>query len=879
MFLLLGLACTPVISGCGGCRDDEEAAKAKAKAKPKKPKPDFSRFRLRVLPNDGRPLSRSVKPGHWTAGTLRAKANNFTFVGRLDASVVDMEGRSLEVERTPFYLASSRPARLTKGDIRYMELFFFVPRGSERSRLDCRLRDRHSGAEIRQENEPLVHMPAHQYYLFVMARQPERYRNLTGLTSIRAPVDAFVAENEDLHYRVLRPRIRTQQIPLPSQSLAWTSIAYLLWDGIGPEELRADQRQAMLDWLHWGGQLIVSGPDTLDLLQNSFLKPYLPATTTKTAKISAPQLADLSRYWSIAGANSIVKPLAALKPWVGIGLEKHPDAAYLPGADGLVVERSVGRGRIVVTAFRLNQAELLNWPSFDSFFSGGVLRREPRSFIASQGGGEDMVWVGYPDDRFDARKTTNLRYFSRDARETGYVVTSHGRMTQLDDGVSDESDRYVNAKLKIVSGPGTGQSRTITQYGSDRQTHHDDWKDLPDTRSVYVIDVGGESGVAGWNDFSATSAAIRSALKDASGIAIPKREFVLRVLGVYLLVIVPLNWFLFWVIGRVEWAWIAAPVIAVLCAITVIWLAQLDIGFARSKTEIATIEAHAGYPRAHVTRCATLYTSLSTRYNLEFDDLSAIAQPFSSGASFAEVSRQSRATIEYRRDADVRLANFEVPSNSTGMLRCEYMWDLGGTLALETAGRQLQVRNSTRVPLEAVAVVRKLPPSGTTSATSDRRQAPVIEAAWVGRLAAGAAQPLRFAPVSGRIRFAGWEQAPATASRAAKGSLSVRHLMEMAVSPAEMAEGDTRLIGWVDQDLPGMRVEPAASQTRRAAVVVAHLEEGARPIARPDANISTLPVETLKEDEDEFLDDEDDQEQSEEERAADAEEAAQKAGR
>ena len=33
-------------------------------------------------------------------------------------------------------------------------------------------------------------------------------------------------------------------------------------------------------------------------------------------------------------------------------------------------------------------------------------------------------------------------------------------------------------------------------------------------------------------------------------------------LAIYLLVLVPLNWLVFWLIGKVEWAWIAAPLIA-----------------------------------------------------------------------------------------------------------------------------------------------------------------------------------------------------------------------------------------------------------------------------------------------------------------------------
>ncbi len=69
---------------------------------------------------------------------------------------------------------------------------------------------------------------------------------------------------------------------------------------------------------------------------------------------------------------------------------------------------------------------------------------------------------------------------------------------------------------------------------------------------------------------------------------------------------------LFRALGRVEWAWVAAPLIAVVCTVTVIRLAQLDIGFVRLQTEVAVAEIQGDYPRADVTRYDALYTSLTT---------------------------------------------------------------------------------------------------------------------------------------------------------------------------------------------------------------------------------------------------------------------------
>ena len=72
---------------------------------------------------------------------------------------------------------------------------------------------------------------------------------------------------------------------LPAHANQWTSIACVLWDDASPAALEPAQQQAMLDWLHWGGQLILSGPDTLDTLRDSFLAPYLPALRAGARKL------------------------------------------------------------------------------------------------------------------------------------------------------------------------------------------------------------------------------------------------------------------------------------------------------------------------------------------------------------------------------------------------------------------------------------------------------------------------------------------------------------------------------------------------------------------------------------------------------------------
>ena len=70
------------------------------------------------------------------------------------------------------------------------------------------------------------------------------------------------------------------------------------------------------------------------------------------------------------------------KPWSGIELKPRParGAVALPGADGLFYEGPVGAGSIVVSAVQLGERDLVNWPGFDGFLNGALLRR-PRARV------------------------------------------------------------------------------------------------------------------------------------------------------------------------------------------------------------------------------------------------------------------------------------------------------------------------------------------------------------------------------------------------------------------------------------------------------------------------------------------------------------------
>lgn len=769
------LCLAPAIVGCRGCRSDdplteeEREAKREELKKKEKEKPPFEFLRYAVQPGGVEGTDERsevyVKPGHWTNAVLRSRANNFDFRGELLSETLDQTARPVPLDEVAYQLRTTRPVILPKGQQRVLEFSIFTPVETRSKTVATRLLTGVGGRPVYAETQIVRPMPPHQYYFVVLALNPDSYNFLKKLDSVTAPSEQFFEPLASHHYRVAMPRIKTLA-PLPSQPLGWTSIAYVLWDDLEPKRLSTEQQQAMLDWLHWGGQLIVSGPESLATLKGSFLEEFLPAAAGDTWQLKADTLGPLNAVW-LKGD----RPLKAVRPWSGVHLKLAEGAVALVGSgdEPLVAERRTGRGRIVLTAFRLSQRELRDWPSFDNFFNGGLLRRPPRQFRIVN----EMLHVNWGDQHpaHDERRVSQVRYFTRDARANTKLL---GELMRA---------RAVQAP------PGEGEPG----YGP---------------------------GIAGWNDFSAASNVALDALRKAAGISVPDARFVVLVLATYIAVLVPINWGFFRLLGRVEWAWAAAPFISIGGAIAVVYLAQLDIGFARSKSELAVMELQGGYPRAHLTRYLALYSSLGTRYQLRFDDQSALALPFATGQRM--LIGQGMSAVDYRRTpqlgdeeevAQVTLDGLEISSNTTGMVHSEEMLDCGGGFGWQPlGGERFRLTNDTRFALEGVGVLGPR------------------QIAWVGSLGAGAAatvelverDPAQPDPWSQRL-----DQSPVTSSETADG-LNLRNFYLLAQNQIsdEASANELRIVGWTADEVSGLTIRPGASQSRQLTLFVGHLDYG-----------------------------------------------------
>lgn len=785
----------------------------------------------RTIPASDGPATLFAKPGHWNAVLQPAKANAEDFDGVVSYEVVGKNNASLTPEGTPQRLVSRRPLVVARESRKTVDaLFYCPPTGGETPYLRSIVVERRTGDQMLDVTPELRPLADHQYNFVVFAKEPQRYGFLDSLSSVTSPLPSGIDKSAvsgaagrldaAKNYRVVAVPADAPpgEVALPDNPLAWTSIAYMVWDEVDPETLRPAQRDAIIDWLNWGGQLIVNGPDSLDLLRGSFLAPFLPATSEGAVEIGAKQLDELEARWSVGTRG---RPLAKAGVWTGVELIKADGARNIPGTSGLLVERRVGRGRVLVTAMQLADRRLVNWSKgIDNLFNAAVLRRPPRRFVpygvtvydddSSLPAKAAVVWAEGDAVRLDPLRNTGWRGFVRDTHRDPNRLVLPLRVQEAD------------VSLGLVPGQAEGV-------------------DALSFSSLHPAPVSGGAGAT--NDFASVASAARTILRESAGVSVPGAGFVIGCLAAYLLVLVPANWGFFTAIRRPELAWAAAPVIALAAGWVVIQQAQLDIGFVRARTEVGVLELQPDTPRGLLTRFTALYTSLSTTYEMEFD-APAVAAPFPRSAPNERgVMLGAPSIVAYERQEKSRLRDLAVSSATTELVRSEEMFDVaeasvGGSsvpgsirLAKGPSGAP-RLENRTGWLLEDVVVVGR--PDGLTGA-------PRLEGCWLGDLAPGAVMNVVFLPtpdVGGDQLPFGEERANAAKLRDddPANRLNLDSILRLALDPSRFDPGERRVIARVSQVMPGLEIQPQSSQRKGATIIVGALSYGPLPPPLPDVN-------------------------------------------
>ncbi len=321
-------------------------------------------------------------------------------------------------------------------------------------------------------------------------------------------------------------------------------------------------------------------------------------------------------------------------------------------------------------------------------------------------------------------------------------------------------------------------------------------------------------------------------LTAAAGINVPKIGLIMKLLFGYLIILVPVNWIIFRLMGRVELAWLAVPFLAVIGAGLVAKSVQLDIGFSRSESRVACIEAFTGYPRAHQTSFVSLYTSLSESYQAIFEKGQASFFPRSVEQPLppepVEIAKSSSINMPMNRGMASR--HFR-SKQFDGLLHSEEWVDLGGAFRSAIVGAdengdngEVELENGTTRTLRDVGVCGvsasgKWNRSGLAMSAENRgkkevgnrrHQNPVVRA--MGR------QPLhqRYDSVlsaDGRTTLRDQEN----------NALSVGQMLSSAIQSVEFRRGKYVALGWIEEELGNLTVLPKASQQSRKTMFVIHL--------------------------------------------------------
>jgi hypothetical protein len=853
-WFLLGAACILLsIPGCGGCRntdtssDNSPSEKSDAVVIISEPQP---------LPFGNEVNRMLVKPGHVAEAQQEFKTGPIDINGRIEGQTFSKSGAPLPVPGSRWSLNFARDAALPNRQTKRFDLRFFISPSYERDEsstfpvnpdLRTVLIDRNTGTPVVSPRPtPTTPIPGHQYFFVVLSEHRDDYEYLSksDLVSWQA-LEVWDGEVQAAYQFVLCNRANDRWM-LPSTFFGWTTTAFLIWDDVDPETLSSSQKQALIDWLHWGGQLIVSGPSSISRLSGSFLEPYLPLQNCATVAFDQSNLDFLNSNWALREPKaSRLTPRATLLPestettstnnTPGVVIpqptaneldqsklepliptskdqvdnlgplpervipklqgELMPASKWLENTGNLVAQKTVGRGRVVLSTLSLSEPLFARWRSFPSFINATMLGRPPRGWQENNFNSR-QTWMYRPNQETDSRVATRFRIFSRD-------------------GLASNIDEQI-----------------LFEPAAEKAQQDLSWKDIEKTGSV-ISGWDGDpiNGIGAWNSSSSTSNAAKDLLRNAAGINVPKVGTIVLLLLAYLACLVPLNWFIFYILGKVEWAWAAVPVISIGGVITVAYIAQLDIGFARSYTEVAVVEAFADHPRAHVTRYSAIYSSLSTPYRLTLNSDSGVTVPMISREREFASSLVETVRFDYGSADGNFLYPLNILSNSTTFLHTEQMVDLGGTFQFkfeDESKTKFSLANQTQYSWDVVAAVRR---------NSDG----LLEAAWINQLPANSSSTTEFntADLTKLANFWNWrrgsnqDETDFATNDVSKFSVMVRAISGLSF----MRAGEIRVLAFAPNSIEGFDVQPAAGSILENTVLLLHVRCGEYPTPEPDRSL------------------------------------------
>ena len=764
------MICVPMIVGCDGCR--REATDDPEKKQEEAPQQDFTAGAPQPFPADDSRVGNAIKPGHWITASQTLQSNKVDARGHL-RSVVGSRGISLRTGNASQSIGTvpnQRPVVMPKGRRRRFDYRLLPPVPSSADQKTCFLTSQftasHQSLFFDAGSQPFPMMKSQEYFLVILTNRPQRFGKIKNGDWVRSfrEKDDLIADH--IHYRIVIPPV-DGLLPIADTMLDWTSTAVVIWDNLPADALTPDQLTAMADWIHFGGQLIVNGSMGSSEVSKTPLQDWLPLIPTGNIELAPDAAEALLRGWQIKTDRSTEKQIALLKSRSGrvaVDGRKSADAQPLPQSGQLVLTRRIGRGHVVQPRFDLTSDWISSWQSYDSFMNSAILRRPRRAYFrADETDFVRQLYPGVNQSSANAAFNTFFRIHARDA-------------SLRDRNEAEES----------------GENSSVNRAESDHVVIH------PST------------GLGGWTDTSDVITLSSDILRRESGIEIPPISLVVKSLSLYLFLLVPVNYVVFRWMGRLEYAWLAVPVIALGGALLVARAARLDIGFARSQTEMAVLEMQPGYSRGHLTRIMAIYNSLSSTYDVDFQTIDGCGLPMDlgRGSKRQNENRAAGLLFETSYQEGPMLTHIPIASNQIRLLHTEQMIDVGGGIRMTDEGLLI---NESSMDLQDVFVIRK-------------DQDGEVQIAILGGCSPESSTEPRF-------------QSKSVASVPHDLPMQTTSLIRRLVSPGTLPRGSTRLVARLDGSMDGLTLRPQVNQQLAQTIVIAHLKHSPLPVAEIDDNL------------------------------------------
>ncbi|MBI1389064.1 MAG: hypothetical protein GC154_11515 [bacterium] len=165
---------------------------------------------------------------------------------------------------------------------------------------------------------------------------------------------------------------------------------------------------------------------------------------------------------------------------------------------------------------------------------------------------------------------------------------------------------------------------------------------------------------------------------------LPSTTFIAMYLGLYIILVAPVNYLLFKRIGRLEWAWFTVPVWAVVFAVGVYYIGALRQQSQVAVNEISVIEARPGAGMAPAITYASVYSPVRQWYNLEFS--SPVAFPMVP-ETYDYRTRRNEFSDEilnvYFKDGSTAIRNYLIHHWSNRIFKSLHTVELGDGVEIE----------------------------------------------------------------------------------------------------------------------------------------------------------------------------------------------------